>query len=73
MVKELATLWVELKDGRVIVCHHNGYKIRTLENDKALKKVDEKIKNNFGSLYWLRRALKDNNINKEEILMSTWF
>lgn len=73
MVKEVATLWVELKDSRVIVCHHNGYKIRTLENDEALKKVNEKIKNNFGPLYWLRRALKDNNINKEEILMSTWF
>ena len=73
MVLENKSLIVILKNDRVIICQENGYKIRTLENDEALKKVDEKIKNNFGPLYWLRRALKDNNINKEEILMSTWF
>ena len=71
MVLENKTLIVILKNDRVIICHENGYKIRTLESDFGTTVTDSN-QNDFGALYWERKALKDNDINREEILMSTW-
>lgn len=71
MVLEGKNLIVILKNDRVIICQENGYKIRTLENDAGIS-VADKNQNDFGALYWERKALKDNDINREEILMSIW-
>ena len=71
MVLENKSLIVILKNDRVIICQENGYKIRTLENDGGVSATD-KNQNNFGALYWEKVALKDNDINREEILMSVW-
>ena len=71
MVLENKTLIVILKNDRVIICHENGYKIRTLESDFGTTVTDTNL-NNFGALHWEKVALKDNGINREEILMSVW-
>ncbi len=71
MVIDSKNLILVLRDGRVIICQDNGYKIRTLESDFG-KNVTDSNQNDFGALYWERKALKDNDINREEILMSTW-
>ena len=71
MVLENKTLIVILKNDRVIICQENGYKIRTLESDFG-KNVTDSNQNDFGALYWEKVALKDNDINREEILMSVW-
>lgn len=71
MVLEGKSLIVILKNDRVMICQENGYKIRTLESDAGISVTDSN-QNDFGVLYWERKALKDNDINREEILMSTW-
>ena len=71
MVLENKTLIVVLQNDRVIICQDNGYKIRTFESDSGVSVADTNL-NNFGPLYWEKVALKDNGINREEILMSTW-
>ena len=71
MVLESKSLIVILQNGRVIICQENGYKIRTLESDAGISVTDTN-QNNFGALYWEKVALKDNDINREEILMSIW-
>lgn len=71
MVLESKSLIVVLQNDRVIICHENGYKIRTLESDFGTTVID-KNQNDFGALYWERKALKDNGINRDQILMSTW-
>lgn len=71
MVLENKSLIVILKNDRVIICQENGYKIRTLESDFGKNVTDTNL-NDFGALYWERKALKDNDINREEILMSIW-
>lgn len=71
MVIDSKNLILVLRDGRVIICHENGYKIRTLESDFGTTVTDTN-QNNFGALHWEKVALKDNGINREEILMSVW-
>ena len=71
MLIEEKTLIVVLKNDRVIICRENGYKIRTLESNAGIDVTDTNL-NDFGALYWERKALKDNDINREEILMSIW-
>ena len=71
MVIENKTLIVILKNDRVIICHENGYKIRTLESDFGTTVTDTNL-NNFGALHWEKIALKENDINRDQILMSTW-
>lgn len=71
MVLESKSLIVILKNDRVIICQDNGYKIRTLESDAGIDVTDSN-QNDFGALYWERKALKDNGINRDQILMSTW-
>lgn len=71
MLIEEKTLIVVLKNDRVIICRENGYKIRTLESDAGIDVTDTNL-NDFGALYWERKALKDNKINREEVLMSVW-
>ena len=71
MVLENKTLIVVLQNDRVIICQDNGYKIRTFESDSGVSVADTNL-NDFGALYWERKALKDNKINREEILMSVW-
>lgn len=71
MLIEEKTLIVVLKNDRVIICRENGYKIRTLESNAGIDVTDTNL-NDFGALYWKRKALKDNDINREEILMSIW-
>lgn len=71
MVIDSKSLILVLRDGRVIICQDNGYKIRTLESDFG-KSVSDTKQNDFGSVYWEKKALEDNSINREEILMSTW-
>ena len=71
MVLENKTLIVILKNDRVIICHENGYKIRTLESDFGTTVTDTN-QNNLGALHWEKIALKENDINRDQILMSTW-
>lgn len=71
MVIDSKNLILVLRDGRVIICQDNGYKIRTLESDFGKSVADTNL-NNFGALHWEKVALKDNGINREEILMSVW-
>ena len=71
MVLENKSLILVLKDGRVIICRDNGYKIRTIQSDFGVSATDTNL-NDFGALYWERKALKDNDISREDILMSTW-
>lgn len=71
MLIEEKTLIVVLKNDRVIICRENGYKIRTLESDAGIDVTDTNL-NNFGALHWEKVALKDNKINREEVLMSVW-
>lgn len=71
MIIEGKSLIVVLQNDRVIICQDNGYKIRTFESDSGVSVTDTNL-NNFGALHWEKVALKDNGINREEILMSVW-
>ena len=71
MLIEEKTLIVVLKNDRVIICRENGYKIRTLESDAGIDVTDTN-QNNLGALHWEKIALKENDINRDQILMSTW-
>lgn len=61
-------LTVVLRDGRVIICQANGYRVRTMDSAFGHDCIDGDH-NNYGSVYWKKDAMKSLGIKLEDIVM----